>query len=107
MVGSNSLERTALLVERAIIVVDAGQDFRRDSEDRILYAQSRRDRPGLQRCIVIGGREGDHWRRAEEAALGVLLAVAAVDDQGDAVQQSPGEACGRAGALLVAIVERR
>ena len=97
-------------MERRIVIIDAGQDLRGHSEDRVLDAQSRRDRPGLQWRVVIGGGEARKWRftvRAEERRFGVLLPHAAIDDELGAVPQGFGEAGGGVGALLVAVIEWR
>ena len=104
-------ERASVLMERGIVIVDAGKDCRRNPEDRVPDAQSRRDRPCLEVGVVEGRRKARQWRRkryrAEESALRVLLPHAAVDDQVDTFDDRLGEARGGAGALLVAVVEGR
>src|SRR4030095_4416270 len=66
---------------------------------------------GLQRRVIIGRGETRKWRckrsRTEEAALRILLPHPAIDDEVDAVEDRLGEAGGGAGALLVAVIERR
>src|SRR2546423_9820905 len=57
VVRRNSFERPSFLMERCVIVIDAGQDCRRNAEYRVLDTQTRRYRPRLQGCIVIGGEE--------------------------------------------------
>ena len=55
----HALERAAVLVERRIVIIDAGQDLRGHPEHRVLDAQARRDRPCLQIGVVIGRGEAD------------------------------------------------
>src|SRR5258708_2548470 len=85
-----------------VVVIDAGQDGRGYSEDRVLDAQSGRQRPRLQMAVDVAGT-----KRIEEGGLLLLVPHAAIDDEIDAVRQGFGEAGGGVGALLVAVVEWR
>ena len=66
-----------------------------------------RDRPCLQRRVDIGRANWNGRQQCRRSRSAASCRVAAVDDQVDAVHQGLGEAGGYAGALLVAIVERR
>ena len=48
-----ALEQRPLRIVGGIVVIDTGQDLRRHAEQRVLDAQARRDRPGLQMAVDV------------------------------------------------------
>src|SRR3954447_22633271 len=102
------MDRRGALVGRTfgvigrIIVIHAGKNGGWHPEDHVLDAQAWRDRPGLQMTVDVTVAES-----IEESGLLLLVPHATIDDEIDAVPQRLGEAGSGAGALLIAVVERR
>src|SRR6185437_5086565 len=105
-VNRNAAGDVAVVLDVAVVVVvDAGENGRGQSEDRVLDAEPWGQRPGLQRRIDKGKEE--RVGAIQEVGLGLLVTISSVDDQLRPVPQRPGKAGGEVGILLVAEIEWR